>query len=220
VVATIVIVPGLAVRSYVRGPANALRARGHEVHLLRAPAWRGAPYNLDRYGRILARQLESRGENVALLIGLSVGSQAAAVAASQSPRVQRLLLVSPTVDPRNRTFRKLLGAWLFAPSDSGDPSLTTQLPDWTHAGLARIVGGFLSALRLPIEEVLPQSSASLTIVHAEKDHLGTADWANRLTSDNDGDFMLQTHAPHSWPINDDTGFADVVDSILQKGKRP
>jgi hypothetical protein len=218
-VALIVIVPGLAVRSYAIAPARELKARGHEVHLLRPPAWQGAASSLGRYGRLLARQLDERGRDVSLLIGLSVGTQAAAVAAAESSRVKRLVLVSPTVDPRNRTFLKLLRAWVFAPSDSGDPGFISQLPDWSHAGIPRIVSGFVSALGLPLEDILPRTSASLTVVHADHDHLGSAEWAARLASENHGSYVLRENAPHSWPVDDEKGFADFVDSILKKGSR-
>lgn len=209
--------PGLAVRRYAVPAADELRARGHRVHLLRPPAWHGAPARLDKYGRVLAEQIETRGEKVDLLIGLSVGTQAAAVASAHTHLVQRLMLISPTVDPRKRTITKLLGAWMFGPDDSEDPGILSQLPDWWHAGLPRIATGFFSALHLPLERVLPESSARLSVVHAEHDGLGSAQWASQLATENGGRYLFETDAPHSWPIGDERGFADRVDALLAEG---
>jgi hypothetical protein len=214
----VLIVPGLAVRSYAIPAAQALRARGYRVHLLRPPAWHGAPTDLDKYGRLLAEQIEVRGDNVDLLVGLSVGTQAAAVAAGHTDFIRRLVLISPTVDPRKRTIAKLLGAWMFGSDDAEDPGILSQLPDWWHAGLPRIAAGFFSALRVPLERVLPDSKADLTIVHAEHDGLGSAEWGARLANENDGRYYFEPDAPHSWPIGDERGFADLVDRLLREGK--
>src|SRR4051794_2795008 len=95
-VSRIVIVPGLAVRAYARPAALAARRSGLDVELLRPPAWHGAPADLAEYGVRLAERLEDRGGEVDVLVGLSVGSQAAAVAATRTRAVRHLLLVSPT----------------------------------------------------------------------------------------------------------------------------
>ena len=47
----IAIVPGAAVRSYVRPAVDALRARGMEAQLLRAPGARVCPPDIADYGR-------------------------------------------------------------------------------------------------------------------------------------------------------------------------
>src|SRR5689334_4029259 len=93
----VLVVPGLAVRSYARPPVRALRRAGIDATLLRPPAWTGAPADLAAYGARLAEAVEARGADVDLLVGLSVGTQAAAVASTRTRRVRRLLLVSPTV---------------------------------------------------------------------------------------------------------------------------
>ncbi|HET9647724.1 MAG TPA: hypothetical protein VFP34_05770, partial [Microlunatus sp.] len=58
-----------------------LSAAGHQVDLLPAPTWRGVPSDLEAYGRWTADRISASGRPVDLLIGLSVGTQAAAVAA-------------------------------------------------------------------------------------------------------------------------------------------
>lgn len=108
----VLVIPGAVVRSYVQPAVDALYERGIEAHLLAAPGEPGSQADLGSYGMGLARQI-SGTDPVEVLIGLSVGGQVAAVAASTAPSmVQQLMLISPTVDPQVRTVSRLLGRWL------------------------------------------------------------------------------------------------------------
>jgi hypothetical protein len=214
----VVIVPGLGVRSYALEPAERLRRNGHRVSLLRPPAWRGAPTDLEAYGRALAAELTRRDQQVDLLVGLSVGTQAAAAAALASPRVRRLLLISPTVDPGLRTLPRLLKAWWSGNQGHGEPGFLEQVPDWAHAGVPRLAAGFVRTLTaVPLEQVLPRVEAQVVVLHAEHDDLGTEAWARRLAEGADGRFLHRAGAPHSWPVGDPDGFAALVDELLDEG---
>ena len=81
--ARVLVVPGLAVHAYAELPARHLRDNGHDAELLVPPAWRGVDHDLERYGQALAADIDRDGAPD-LLIGLSVGAQAAAVAASST----------------------------------------------------------------------------------------------------------------------------------------
>jgi hypothetical protein len=212
-VSRIVIVPGLAVRSYARPPALAARRAGHDVSLLRPPAWRGAPADLAEYGVRLAEQLETRDERVDVLVGLSVGTQAAAVAATRTDRIRRLLLVSPTVDPRHRSMVGLVSRWLGGDPQDDAPPPPSQLADWARAGVPRIAAGYLSALRVPLERVLPHIRADLVVVHVEHDSLGTAAWAAELAEVGGGRLIELADAPHSWPVGDPDGFVRMIGDL-------
>lgn len=108
--ARVIIVPGLAVRSYAEPAAQSLAP--HDVELLPAPTWRGVPDHVDTYGRWgLAARVRRSAAPVDLMIGLSLGTQAAAVAATECD-VRTLLLVSPTIEPANRSRGRLLRTWL------------------------------------------------------------------------------------------------------------
>jgi hypothetical protein len=88
-VARVLLVPGAAVRSYVRQAVEELRDRGLDAELLPAPGEPGASADLGEYGRALGARVEN-GEPVDLLIGLSVGAQAAAAAVTPTgPRPAR-----------------------------------------------------------------------------------------------------------------------------------
>jgi hypothetical protein len=67
-----VVVPGAAARSYVRPVVEALRGRGVQAHLLRAPGAPGCPVDMGAYGQQLGDQLNG-SEPTDILIGLSVG---------------------------------------------------------------------------------------------------------------------------------------------------
>jgi pimeloyl-ACP methyl ester carboxylesterase len=208
----VVIVPGLAVRSYAADAASALEQNGFSVTLLPAPAWRGVPKLLKSYGSQLAGRLDRAGDPVDLLIGLSVGTQAAAVAAAESGTVQRLLLISPMVDPADCTFGRLLAAWLFR-KQKGDSGFSSQLPDWTRAGVPRILAGFLSALDVKLEDVLPAFHGALTIVQPAWNTLSSSGYAEQLAGDNDGQFIRMPGAAHSWPIGDPIRFVRLVSEL-------
>lgn len=211
--ARIVIIPGLAVRGYAKPPSRALIRRGHRVSLLAAPTWRGTRTNLTEYGRMLAAQLDRAHDDVDLLIGLSVGTQAAVEAAAGSARVGRVLLISPTVDPAHRSVSGLIGRWLHGDPDDEGPGWTQSLPDWSRAGIGRIAAGYLSALRTPIERALPRVSAEVTVMRAEHDSLSTESWVRSLAVD-DEHFRVIPDGSHSWPVGADEEFADLVGELL------
>jgi hypothetical protein len=95
------IVPGVAVRRYVRDAVEALPAVGISGDLLAAPGEPKVPADLGEYGRNLAGRI-TRGGVVDVLIGLSVGAQVAAVAAVATAKAPR------TCSPRRE--RRTAGA--------------------------------------------------------------------------------------------------------------
>lgn len=211
----VLIVPGAAVRRYVRPAADALRDRGLEVYLLAAPGESGARPDLRDYGQELARQIGDDGP-ADLLVGLSVGAQAAAVTATTaSPSgVRHLMLISPTVDPQVRTAPRLFGRWL-AGGRLERPGLTLeQVPDWYRAGPRRVLQVVRSALTVRIEDFLPSLRAKLTVVHAEKDVITSHSYAARLAVDHGGELLVVPNATHSWPYADADRFADTVQGLL------
>jgi pimeloyl-ACP methyl ester carboxylesterase len=214
--ARVEIIPGLAVRQYVLPAARALASRGIDVHLLAAPASPAAASDLSDYGQRLAQQIEREGLTVDLLMGLSVGAQAAAVTATKTERVRHLALVSPTVDPRARTPLRLLGR--FASGGRREPLRLgfEQAPDWFRAGPRRLISVTRSALQVRIEDVLAgrETEADLTVIHAERDAITSHAYAAALAADHHGRLVVVPDATHSWPYADQTRFADLVMGLL------
>ena len=207
-------VPGLAVQGYARVAVTALSDAGFDAELMDPPAWRGVPAELDAYGRQLGQRLREHDHPTAVLVGLSVGTQAAAVAAAAAgDQVRQLLLVSPTVDPSKRHRWRLLSAWLHGEDHRDSPPLRGQIRDWRHAGVSRIYRGLTSAVRVRLEDVLPDVTAQITVVHAEADRLTAHPYAVRLAEENDARLLLAPDAPHSWPTGDAERFVTLISEL-------
>jgi pimeloyl-ACP methyl ester carboxylesterase len=214
--ARVIIIPGLGVRSYVDTEAAALTDDGHDVDLLPAPSWRGQHTDLGRYGKALADKINSSDEQVDLLIGLSAGTQAAAVAAAQTPLIKRLLLVGPTVDPAHRTRSGVIRAWRAGEDHPDGPKLRRQARDWLKAGLPNLYRGLMSTITVRLEDVLPRVSADITIVHGDSDLISPLDFSIMLAETVNCRMLIMPDAPHSWPIADHDRFRAVVADLLSR----
>jgi pimeloyl-ACP methyl ester carboxylesterase len=198
--------------------------------LLPAPGDPTVPADLGEYGRSLADRIGSTG-GVDALIGLSVGAQAAAVAAAATtesrphpPRtgsdtrpasaIGRLILISPTVDPAARSGPRLLRRLIAEGRVEPMSLLPLQLPDWRRAGPARIAVVVRSARTIAIEQLLPDLSCPVTVVHAERDVITSHAYAAHLAADADGDLVVVPGATHSWPYDDPTRFAALIDRLI------
>jgi pimeloyl-ACP methyl ester carboxylesterase len=211
--ARVIVVPGLAVHAYAELPVRHLRDNGYDARLLSPLAWRGVDHDLERYGRNLAAKIDREGAPVDVLVGLSAGTQAAAVAASLTDLVKRLVLVSPTIDPAYRSMIKQ--SMVFARGDPHDKAaFVSQIPDWSRAGIIRILRGFASAIPLHLEDILPKVQAAVTIIHAEHDPLTTHSYASSLAEINSARLVLMPGASHSWPKADSARFLRFVDELV------
>jgi pimeloyl-ACP methyl ester carboxylesterase len=211
--ARVIVVPGLAVHAYAEPPVRHLRDNGYDARLLSPPAWRGIDHDLVRYGRNLAADIDREGAPVDVLIGLSVGTQAAAVAASSSNLVKRLVLVSPTIDPAYRSMIKQ--SLVFVRGDPHDKAgYLSHVPDWSRAGVIRIFRGFASAIALHLEDILPKVPAAVTIIHTEYDPLTTHSYASSLAEINSARLVLMPGVSHSWPKADSARFLRLVDELV------
>jgi pimeloyl-ACP methyl ester carboxylesterase len=214
VVTRVLVIPGAVVRSYVQPAVDALCDRSIEAHLLAAPGEPGSQADLCRYGMGLARQISGAGP-VELLIGLSVGAQVAAVAASTAPAmVRQLMLISPTVDPQVRTAPRLLGRWLVGGRLERPELFVEQSPDWWRAGLRSVAQIVRSALMVRIEDLLGNLNARLIVVHAQHDGITSHCYAAQLAADHGGELLIVPNATHSWPYADVDRFANTVQRLL------
>jgi pimeloyl-ACP methyl ester carboxylesterase len=206
----IIVVPGLAVRRYLEDAVAAVSRRGHEVRMPAAPGAPGTEPDLRRYGEELAGTL-ARAD---VLLAVSVGCQAAAVAAAAVP-VRRLVLISPTVDPRVRSWPALAGAWLRGTGDEPPRLGLEQLPDWRRAGARRLAAVVRSALRERLEDTLPRVASPVTVVHGEHDSITSHAYAAALAAAPGRDLVVVPGATHSWPYGDGARFADLVDELAR-----
>jgi pimeloyl-ACP methyl ester carboxylesterase len=211
--ARVIVVPGLAVHAYAEPPVRHLRDNGYDAKLLSPPAWRGVDHDLERYGSKLAADIDREGAPVAVLIGLSVGTQAAAVAAASTDLVKRLVVISPTIDPAYRSMIKQ--SLVFVRGDPHDKAgYLSHVPDWSRAGVIRIFRGFASAIALHLEDVLPKVPAAVTVLHAEYDPLTTHSYASSLAKINGARLVLMPGVSHSWPKDDSARFVRFINQLV------
>ena len=210
----IIVVPGLAVRRYAEEPCERLQQAGYDVDLRPGLAWRGVPVDIAAYGEQLGAEIIAAGEPVDVLVGLSAGSQAAAVAAAATPLVRRLVLVSPTIDPDRRNTVKMLAIFLIPNPNEEFALFSELLPDWSKAGPRRILRGFRSAVKLPLEDILGRVEAELTIVHSDYDQLTTYAFKAQLAADFGGTLLVAPSGSHSWPTRDPEGFLRLIDDLM------
>jgi pimeloyl-ACP methyl ester carboxylesterase len=209
----VIVVPGLAVHAYAELPVRHLQDNGYDARLLSPPAWRGVDHDLERYGHNLAADIDREGTPVDVLVGLSVGTQAAAVAAASTDLVKRLVLVSPTIDPAYRSMIKQ--PLVFVRGDPHDKAgYLNHVPDWSRAGVTRIFRGFASAIALHLEDILPKVEAAVTIIHTEYDPLTTHTYASSLAQSNGARLVLMPGVSHSWPQADSARFLRFVEELL------
>ena len=135
--ARVIVVPGLAVHAYAELPVRHLSDNSHVATLLDPPGWRGVDHDLERYGRNLAADIDHDGVPVDVLIGLSVGTQAATGAASLTSLVRHLVLVSPTIDPAYRSTIKQAAVFFLR----GDPHDKAAFLSQYRTGLGRVFAG-------------------------------------------------------------------------------
>jgi pimeloyl-ACP methyl ester carboxylesterase len=164
-------------------------------------------------------RIEARCDPVDLLIGLSVGAQVVAVAAAAqggagSPRIGRLMLVSPTVDAAARSMPALLGRWIAGGRVERPRLFREQLPDWRRAGSRRLLTVARSALAVDLERLLAVVDVPVDVVHAEHDKITSHAYAAALASGDRRGLTIVPGATHSWPYSDVGCFADLVERVL------
>lgn len=71
-----------------------------------------------------------------------------------------------------------------------------------------------SALAVEVEQLLPEVSVPVTMVHAACDVITSHAYAAGLAADNDAHFVVVPDATHSWPYRDEVRFADLVEKVL------
>ena len=212
--ARVVVVPGLAVRAYAELPVRHLCENGHDATLLDPPAWPGVDHDLEHYGQRLAADIDRKGDLIDVLIGLSVGTQAASVAASLTSLVRRLVLVSPTVDPAYRSMIKQATVFFLRGDPHDKAAFFSQVPDWSRAGARRIFRGFASAVALPIEDILPRVPAEVTIIHTEYDLITSHTYAAWLAETHGARLVLMPGVSHSWPKADVARFCRFINELV------
>ncbi len=181
----VVLVHGIGVSSRYFGPLAAELARDCTVYAVELPGFGSAPrpsrtLDVPDLGGILAGVLARLGLTDVVLIGHSMGCQVVAEAARQAPHmVQRLVLLAPTVNDRERSAvmqgLRLLQDTLHEPAGVN----WIVFSDYVRSCI-QYARTLRPMLEHRLEDVLGSVICPAHIVRGEKDPIVPGDWVGRL----------------------------------------
>jgi pimeloyl-ACP methyl ester carboxylesterase len=185
-------------------PTARLLLHPADVHVLDLPG-DGPSETPDRdlrlaeYAEIAAAWLASTELAHATWIGHSFGSQVLVQLASERPAlVDRLVLISPTVDPKARTLPDQLGRLLIDAGQEPPRLLRLLARDYLRTGFRRLLGIGRVAVRDRMEQKLPFIEAPTLVVRGGRDPLVPERWAKQIaTLLPHGQLTVIPHATHA-----------------------
>ncbi|MGW0480463.1 alpha/beta fold hydrolase [Nonomuraea sp. NPDC003214] len=172
----------------------------------------GRPLGLTGLADALAGWLEAEDLPPACLVGCSFGCQLAVDVALRHPgRVRSLVLAGPTVDPRARSWPRLVARWL-RNSVREDPRMAPlNLADYREAGFRQVTASFAAAVRDRVEDKLPHLAVPALVIRGEYDRIVPQEWAEEVTrAIPDARLVVMPGMPHMIPFRDPAGLAPII----------
>jgi pimeloyl-ACP methyl ester carboxylesterase len=185
----VLLVHGLGVSGrYLLPTARELTARGFRAVVPDLPGFGRStrpprPLRLDELGGLLDRFAAVAGADRATFLANSFGCQVVTrLAATRPDRVERLVLVGPTVDDSARDVGRQ--GWRLFLDSLREPAELVRLvvADYARAGPVAVAATAAEALRDRIEETARLVRAPVLVVRGARDPLVPHAWAERLTS--------------------------------------
>jgi 2-hydroxy-6-oxonona-2,4-dienedioate hydrolase len=182
----IIVVPGLGVSGLTMLPTARLMPRERHVLVVDLPGQGesdkpDAALDLPAYAAILADWLEALNFERAVWFGHSFGTQVLVELAVEYPDiVDRLVLVSLTVDPEARSMTSQLARLLLDATREPRPLLRLLARDYRKAGLRTLLEVAHVALGDRIEEKLPSIQAPTLLVCGGRDPFVPEHWARQM----------------------------------------
>jgi 2-hydroxy-6-oxonona-2,4-dienedioate hydrolase len=182
----VVLVHGLGVSSRSLAPTAALLATDHPVFAPDLPGFGRSERPrraLDVAGlaAALCDWLDAAGLNRVILLGNSLGCQTVVeLAAAHPERVQRLVLVGPTMDPACRTALNGVCRVLRATPHECLSQPVLVAIDCAVAGLPRCYRTFRHACRHPLRARLRQVAAPTLVIRGAGDTVAPQHWAEEV----------------------------------------
>lgn len=177
---------GLAVSHRYLMPLAVNLADRHAVHVLDLPGFGlsgepGRVLDVTEHADHLADWLEA-ADLSPVVLGNSFGCQVAVELAVRHPdRVRGLVLVGPTMDPAARTASRQVLRWLRDTAREDPLQLPILVRDVRDAGLHRVVGTLVHALRDPIEDKLPLVRVPVLVTRGSREPIVPLAWATTAT---------------------------------------
>ncbi|MBV9846705.1 MAG: alpha/beta hydrolase [Kutzneria sp.] len=220
----VVIIPGLGVSTYLRPTVQAFACSGFRCWLVDPPGFGDSgdpprPLGIGEIAESILAWLKQRRLTEITLLGHSSGTQVAArVVAAAPDQVVRLVLGSPTLDPRYRTWPRTLGRWLIDGTREPRSLSSTQLPEWRRAGPRRLLQLFRSMKTDDLEQTLGAVRCPVLVIRGARDPLCSAEWAIGLVAGPDRDLVELPGLPHAFPYRVPHALPGAIQSWI--GVRP
>ncbi len=127
---------------------------------------------------VMLAWMSALGLERAVLIGNSLGCQVVVACAARAPeRVERLVLIGPTVDPRARPLLRLLCRWLLDGQREPLALRRTLLRDYVRLRPLPAIQMLRYMLADHIEATLPEVSVPTLVVRGGRDPIVSQCWA-------------------------------------------
>lgn len=181
-----VLVHGLGMaHEYWDGLAEALEPSGR-VLALDLPGFGDSPesdepLSMPESGALLAELLAAEGLERPVLVGHSTGAQVVTETAAQRPDlVGAVVLIGPTVNPRERSAPKQALRFLQDISLANPKVIAVGLKSYAEAGPEWYLANLRPMLEHRMEHALPKVAAPTLVVRAERDRIVPRDWAREV----------------------------------------
>ncbi len=176
---------------------------------------------IEGLGAELRALLDLRGIERAVFLGNSMGCQVLIELATIAPeRIDRMILVGPTVDPRFRTFARQILRWLLEASREPLAIFPTLVLDYFCCGARRFFAMGRHALDDRPEHKLPSIAVPTRVIRGERDAFVSAEWCARVAALlPHGSVTTIAGAPHAAHFTDPEAIAEVTREFITSGSR-
>jgi pimeloyl-ACP methyl ester carboxylesterase len=175
--------------------------------------------NVAELAEVLRAWLDAVGLARASFVGNSLGCQVLAELSLQAPeRVDRMVFIGPTADPRWRSFSRQVPRWLLETTREPLPLLGIVIHDYAVYGPRRFLRTGRFALEDRLERKLPKITAPTLVVRGDRDAFVSAEWAEevaRLLPN--GSLAILAGATHAAHYSKAGAVADLVRSFVERG---
>ncbi|WP_022892229.1 alpha/beta hydrolase [Agromyces subbeticus] len=183
-----VLVHGIGMaHEYWSDVAEALGRTG-TVYALDLPGFGEAPEpehppSMPAAGDLLAELVRAERIERPVLVGHSAGAQVVAEAAARHPELfPCIVLIGPTVNPRERTVAKQAGRLAQDLVLAHPKVLTLGLVSYAKAGAGWYLESLAPVMEHEIERTLPKITADTLVIRGERDRIVPRDWAKQAAA--------------------------------------
>ncbi len=196
------VLPGLGVSGYMQPAVRDLAAHvAGQVLLFNGPGFGGSD-PVSRWSTVgvvaeaVRRFLQDLGQPVAALVGQSTGCLVAARVARAFPSAS-LVLVSPVVDPVQRSLLKFGAAWLRDGQRERAGLLAVEAPEWWR-GRRQLRPLLKSCLSSSLDELLEDRPNPVTVVRGGSDPMARHEWVVGLADRPGGRIVVVPGGSHAF----------------------